>query len=73
MSEKLVLIPWEEYHQLKERLVGGSPPKPSTPPPDVAARIEPVKTEPNPTSEESTKLPDTAPPGVLAQEWLTWT
>jgi len=84
MSQRMVLIPWEEYHKLKARLVGGgsapedkdsSGGQETIPPPDeVILKSDPrrITTSDQPKESNTPTLPDTSPPGILAREWLTW-
>lgn len=87
MSQRLVLIPWEEYQTLigkeQKKLVGRGKPVKATPEKGVEVEVKGVTLpprrgklpQPDKGAEEKVKgvtLPDTTPPGLLASKWLTW-
>ncbi len=79
MTQRLVLIPWEEYQTLKGNLTGGG----AKQEPEITL-TEADKDETIPQTKETDrvhnneedniqiKLPDTSPPGILARGWLSW-
>jgi hypothetical protein len=88
MTQRLVLLPWEEYQELKERQSGGARVKKRqlmdkdsqvtkeikepVLPPPEIIRPSSRRHPAKEVSEAPAALKIPGPPGALASDWITW-